>query len=84
MDPRVRLGEALAAIKHEECQWIIRVIAVLGQKRSTTVALHRNQEKGRLGGVTLEPASASCAQIAQPIEDHYPIVGVHRLCPVMP
>jgi hypothetical protein len=84
MDPRVRLGDALAAIQDEKCQWIIRVKAVLGQKRATAVALHGNQEKGWLGRVMLEPASAACAQIAQPIEDHYSIVGVHRLCPVMP
>lgn len=77
MDPRVRLGEALTAIKDEERQWIVRVVAVLSQKSSTTVALHRNQEKGRLGWVMLEPASPTCAQIAQPIEDHYSIVGVH-------
>jgi hypothetical protein len=83
MDPRVRLGEALAAIEDEECQWIIRVKAVLDQKRSTTVALHGDQKKGWLGRVMLEPASAARAQIAQPIEDHYSIVGVHRLCPVM-
>jgi hypothetical protein len=84
MDPCVRLREALAAIKDEECQWVIRVIAVLGQKRSTTVALHGNQEKGRLGWVMLEPTSATCAQIAQSIEHHYSIVGIHRLCPVTP
>jgi hypothetical protein len=75
MDPRVRLREALAAIKDQECQWIVRVIAVLGQERSTMVAFHGNQEKGWLGLVMLQPASAATAEIAQPIEDHYSIVG---------
>ena len=60
MDPRVGLGEALTAIKNEERQWIVRVIAV-----------------SRLGWVLLEPASPTCAQVAQPIEHHYPIDGVH-------
>jgi hypothetical protein len=61
MDPRVRLGETLAAIKHQECQRIIRVIPVLSQKRATAVVLHGNQEKGWLGRVTLEPARTARA-----------------------
>jgi hypothetical protein len=84
MDPPVRLGDALAAVQDKECQWIIRVKTMLGQECSTAVALHGNQEKGWLGRMMLEPASAARAQIAQPIEDHYSIVGVHRLCPIMP
>jgi len=77
MDPRVRLREAVAAIKNEECQRVIRVIAVLRQKRPATVVLHGNQEKGRFGRVALEPARATCAQIAEPIEDHYSALRFH-------
>jgi hypothetical protein len=84
MNPSVRLRQALPAIEDQECQRIIRVIAVSGQERSTTVALHGNQEKGWLGSMTLQPASAPTAEIAQPIEDHYSIIGLHRLCLVTP
>lgn len=79
MDPRVRLREALAPVKDQECEWIIRVIAVLGQERPTGLALHGDQKKGWLGLVPLQPASAAGTEIAQPIEDHYSIVGLHGL-----
>ena len=84
MDPRVRLREALAAIEDEECQRIIRVIAVTSQERSAKVALHGKQLERRLALVMLEPLCTAAAEIAQPIEDHYSIVGLHGLSLVTP
>ena len=44
--PRVRLGQAPLAIQDQECQRVIRIIAMLSQQRPTQIALHRNQVNG--------------------------------------
>jgi hypothetical protein len=64
MDPRVRLRETPLAIKDEECQRIIWVIAVTSQERSTKVALHGNEAERRLALVMLEPPRTAAAEIA--------------------
>ena len=51
--PRVRLGQAPLAIQDQECQRVIRIIAMLSQQRPTQIALHRNQVKRGLTLVML-------------------------------
>jgi hypothetical protein len=78
MDPRVRLGEASVAIKDQECQRVIRIVAMLGQQCSAELALHGNQAERRLGLVMLQPPCPAAAEVAQPIEDHDSVSGFHR------
>jgi hypothetical protein len=53
MYPRVRLGEAAVAIEDQECQRVIRIVAILSQQRSAQIALHGNQVKRGLALVML-------------------------------
>jgi len=53
MYPRVRLGQAPLAIQYQECQRVIRIIAMLSQQRPTQIALDRNQVKRGLTLVML-------------------------------
>jgi len=78
MDPRIRLGEALAAIKHQERQRVIRIVAVLGQKRSAKLALHGDQTKRWLGLVILQPPGSAGAQVAETIKDDDSVVSFHH------
>jgi hypothetical protein len=82
MDPGVRLGEALAAVEHQECQGVIGVVAVLGQERSTELALHRNQTKRRLSLVTLQPPYPTATEVTEAIKNNYAALGFHCLLPV--
>ena len=71
MYPRIRLREASVAIKDQECQRVIRIVAMLSQERSTQVALHRNQVKRRLALVMLQPPCPAAAEVAQTIKNNY-------------
>lgn len=71
MYPRIRLGEASVAIKDQECQRVIRIVAVLSQQRSTQVALHGNQVKWRLALMMLQPTRPAAAEVAQPIKNNH-------------
>lgn len=77
MDPRIRLGEAPAAIKHQKRKRVIRIVAVLGQKRSAKVALHRDQTKRWLGLVILQPAGSAAAEVAKTIKDDDAVFSSH-------
>ena len=70
MDPGVRLRKASAAVKDQECQGVIRVMAVLDQEGSSKIALHWNQTKRWLGRVMLQPLRPAATEVAQPIEDN--------------
>jgi hypothetical protein len=43
----------------------------LDQKRSTTITLHWNQAKGRLGLMMLDPARAAATEITEPVKDNH-------------
>lgn len=77
MDPGVCLRKGLAAVKDQECQRVIRVIAVLHQESSSKIALHGNQTKWWLGGVTLKPLRPAAAELTQPIEDDDSVFDLH-------
>jgi hypothetical protein len=77
MDPRIRLGEALAAVKHQKRQRVIRIVAVLGQKRSAKVALHRDQTKRWLGLVILQPPGSAAAEVAKTVKDDDAVFSFH-------
>jgi hypothetical protein len=82
MYPGVRLGEASIAINDQECQRIIRIVAVLDQQRSAQIALHGNQVKRWLARVTLQPPCPAATEVAQPIEDNYSAFPFHYLRPL--
>jgi hypothetical protein len=73
MYPRVRLGEAPVSIQDQECQWLIRIVAMLSQERSTKVALHGNQVKRRLALMILQPTCPAAAEVTQPIKNNYSV-----------
>jgi hypothetical protein len=73
MYPRIRLGEASVAIKDQECQRVIRIVAMLRQQRSTQVALHGNELKWWLALMILQPTCPAAAEVAQPIKDNYSV-----------
>ena len=77
MYPRVRLGQAPLAIQDQECQRVIRLIAMLSQQRSTQIALHRNQVKRGLTLVMLQPPRPATTEVAQPIKNSYSVLGFH-------
>jgi hypothetical protein len=77
MDPRISLGEALAAIKHQKRQRVIRIVAVLGQKRSAKIALHRDQTKRWLGLVILQPPGSAAAEVAKTVKDDDAVFSFH-------
>ena len=79
MYPRVRLGQAPFAIQDQECQRVIRLIAMLSQQRPTQIALHRNQVKRGLTLVMLQPPRPATTEVAQTIKNSYSVLGFHFL-----
>jgi len=77
MDPRVGLGYALFSIDHEEGQRVVGIVSVLGQERSAQLALHRNQPKRRVALVVLQPPRPTAAEVAQTVENDYPVWCFH-------
>ena len=82
MYPRVRLGQAPLAIQDQECQRVIRLIAMLSQQRSTQIALHRNQVKRGLTLVMLQPPRPATTEVAQTIQKQllgfgFPLCAAH-------
>jgi hypothetical protein len=73
MYPRIRLGEGSVAIKDEECQRVVRIVAVLSQECSTQVALHGNELKCWLALMILQPTCPTAAEVAQPIKHNYSV-----------
>src|SRR5262245_64906233 len=71
MYPRIRLGDALVAIKDQECQWVIMIVAGLSQQRSSSVALHGNQGKRWVALMMLPPPCPAAAEVAHPIKNNY-------------
>ena len=79
MYPGISLSEALLAIDNEECQRVIRIVAVLNQQLSAWSALHGNQAKGRYGGMLLQPTRSAAAEVAQAVKDNQSSLGLHWL-----
>jgi hypothetical protein len=71
MYPRIRLSEASVAIKDEECQRVIRIVAMLSQEGSAQVALHGNEAKWWLALMMLQPTRTATAEVAKPIKNNY-------------
>jgi hypothetical protein len=55
-----------AQLNDQECQRVIRIVAVLRQERSTQVALHGNELKWWLALMILQPTCPAAAEIARP------------------
>ena len=81
VDPRVRLGETAATIEHEKRQGVIRIVTVLGQKRSAELALHGDKTKRWLRLVTLQPPGSATAEVAKTIEDDDAVFSFHLRLP---
>jgi hypothetical protein len=62
-----------AQLNDQECQRVIRIVAVLRQERSTQVALHGNELKWWLALMILQPTCPAAAEIAQPIKNNYSV-----------
>ena len=73
MYPRIRPGETSIAIEDDECQRVIRIIAVLRQQHSTHVALHGNELKWWRALMILQPACPAAAEVTQPIKNNYSV-----------
>jgi len=71
MYPRIRLGEASVAIEDQECQRVIRIVAMLNQEHSTQGALHGNQVTRWLALMMLQPTCPAAAEVTQPIKNNY-------------
>jgi hypothetical protein len=71
MYPRIGLREALVAIKDQECERVIWIVAVLSQQRSTSVALHGNQGKRWVALMMLQPPCPAAAEVAHSIKNNY-------------
>ena len=65
------------AIQDQECQRVIRIIAMLSQQRPTQLALHRNQVKRGLTLVMLKPPRPAATEVAQTIKNSHSVLGFH-------